>query len=203
MAFRRKRKAPAAAGGGAAAATQKSAGKLARLLGGDQPPLDLPFLVLVLALVAFGLVMLFSASYAVAMYRRGNGYAFIRPQLLFAAIGIAAMYAASRVDYHIYHKLAWPMLGVSVVLLVLVLFMPEYNGCKRWIVLPGLGTLQPSEIAKFSVILVFSHIISLNHQKMKKFSVGVVPFAVILGGLAVLMLLEPHLSGTLDRKSVV
>ena len=197
MAFRRKRKAPAAAGGGAAAATQKSAGKLARLLGGDQPPLDLPFLVLVLALVAFGLVMLFSASYAVAMYRRGNGYAFIRPQLLFAAIGIAAMYAASRVDYHIYHKLAWPMLGVSVVLLVLVLFMPEYNGCKRWIVLPGLGTLQPSEIAKFSVILVFSHIISLNHQKMKKFSVGVVPFAVILGGLAVLMLLEPHLSGTL------
>ena len=197
MAFRRKRKAPAAAGGGAAAATQKSAGKLARLLGGDQPPLDLPFLVLVLALVAFGLVMLFSASYAVAMYRRGTGYAFIRPQLLFAAIGIAAMYAASRVDYHIYHKLAWPMLGVSVVLLVLVLFMPEYNGCKRWIVLPGLGTLQPSEIAKFSVILVFSHIISLNHQKMKKFSVGVVPFAVILGGLAVLMLLEPHLSGTL------
>ena len=101
MAFRRKRRAPAAAGGGAAAATQKSAGKLARLLGGDQPPLDLPFLVLVLALVAFGLVMLFSASYAVAMYRRGNGYAFIRPQLLFAAIGIAAMYAASRVDYHI------------------------------------------------------------------------------------------------------
>ena len=161
-----------------------------------QPPMDLPFLVLVLALVAFGLVMLFSASYAVAMYRRGTPYAYIRPQLLFAAAGLAAMYIASRVDYHIYHKLAWPVLGVSLVLLVVVLFMPEYNGCKRWIVLP-VGTLQPSEIAKFAVILVFSHIISLNHTRMKRFSVGVLPFAVILGVLAVLMLLEPHLSGTL------
>ena len=71
-----------------------------------------------LALVAFGLVMLFSASYAVAMYRRGTPYAYIRPQLLFAAVGLAAMYVASRVDYHIYHKLAWPVLGVSLVLLV-------------------------------------------------------------------------------------
>ena len=158
--------------------------------------MDLPFLILVLALVAFGLVMLFSASYAVAMYRRGTPYAYIRPQLLFAAVGLAAMYIASRVDYHIYHKLAWPVLGLSVVLLVVVLFMPEYNGCKRWIVLP-VGTLQPSEIAKFAVILVFSHIISLNHTRMKQFSVGVLPFAVILGVLAVLMLLEPHLSGTL------
>ena len=158
--------------------------------------MDLPFLILVLALVAFGLVMLFSASYAVAMYRRGTPYAYIRPQLLFAAVGLAAMYIASRVDYHIYHKLAWPVLGLAVVLLVVVLFMPEYNGCKRWIVLP-VGTLQPSEITKFAVILVFSHIISLNHTRMKRFSVGVLPFAVILGVLAVLMLLEPHLSGTL------
>lgn len=167
------------------------------LWGHQLPPMDLPFLVLVLTLVSFGLVMLYSASYAVALYRRGDAFAYIRPQLLFAAVGLIALYLASRVDYHIYHKLAWPMLGVSLVLLVVVLFMPEYNGCKRWIVLPGLGTLQPSEIAKFSVILTFSHIISLNHQKMKRFSVGVLPFAAILGVLAVLMLLEPHLSGTL------
>lgn len=167
------------------------------LWGHQLPPMDLPFLVLVLTLVSFGLVMLYSASYAVALYRRGDAFAYIRSQLLFAAVGLIALYLASRVDYHIYHKLAWPMLGLSLVLLVVVLFMPEYNGCKRWIVLPGLGTLQPSEIAKFSVILTFSHIISLNHQKMKRFSVGVLPFAAILGVLAVLMLLEPHLSGTL------
>ena len=59
--------------------------------------MDLPFLILVLALVAFGLVMLFSASYAVAMYRRGTPYAYIRPQLLFAAAGLAACLVARAV----------------------------------------------------------------------------------------------------------
>lgn len=117
------------------------------------PAMDLPFLVLVLTLVGFGLVMLGSASGAVALYRRGDAFAYLRPQLLYAAMGIAGLWLASRVDYHIFHKLAWPLLGVSLVLLAVVLFMPEYNGCKRWLVLPGV--------------------------------------------VAALMLLEPHLSGTL------
>ena len=112
-------------------------------------------------------------------------------------MGIAGLWLASRVDYHIFHKLAWPLLGVSLVLLAVVLFMPEYNGCKRWLVLPGVGTLQPSEIAKFAVVLVFSHIISLNHDRMRSFAVGVLPFVLVLGVVAALMLLEPHLSGTL------
>ena len=160
------------------------------------PALDVPFLAVLLALLCYGLLMLFSAGYAVALYRRGDAYTYIRPQLLFAALGLMAMYAASLVDYHIWHRLAWPVLGISLALLVVVLFMPEYNGCKRWIVLPGLGTLQPSEIAKFAVVVAFAHIISLNHDRMRTFSAGVLPFALILGAVAVLMLLEPHLSGT-------
>ena len=151
------------------------------------PAMDLPFLVLVLTLVGFGLVMLGSASSAVALYRRGDAFAYLRPQLLYAALGIGAMWVASRVDYHIYHKLAWPLLALSMVLLTAVLFMPEYNGCKRWLVLPGLGTLQPSEIAKFAVVLVFAHIIALNHDRMGSFAVGVLPFALVLGAVAVLM----------------
>ena len=161
------------------------------------PTFDIPFLLILLLLLSYGLIMLFSAGYAVALYRRGDAYTYIRPQLLFAALGVLAMYAASLVDYHVWHRLAWPMLGISLLLLAIVLFMPEYNGCKRWIVLPGLGTLQPSEIAKFAVVLVFAHIISLNHSRMESFAVGVVPFALVLGAVAVLMLLEPHLSGTL------
>ena len=141
------------------------------------PAMDLPFLLLVLALVGAGLVMLGSASSAVALYRRGDPYAYLRPQLLYAALGIAAMWVASRVDYHIYHRLAWGLLAVSLVL-------------------PGLGTLQPSEIAKFAVVLVFAHIISLNHSRMGSFGVGVLPFVLVLGVVATLMLLEPHLSGT-------
>ena len=165
-------------------------------LAGQAAP-DIWFLIILMLLVCYGLVMLFSAGYAVALYRRGDAYTYIRPQLLFAAFGAAAMYAASLVDYHIWHKLAWPIMGVSLALLAIVLFMPEYNGCKRWIVLPGLGTLQPSEIAKFAVVLVFAHIISLNHDRMQTFATGVLPFMVILGAVTVLMLLEPHLSGTL------
>ena len=161
------------------------------------PTFDIPFLLILLLLLSYGLIMLFSAGYAVALYRRGDAYTYIRPQLLFAALGVLAMYAASLVDYHVWHKLAWPMLGISLLLLAIVLFMPEYNGCKRWIVLPGLGTLQPSEIAKFAVVLVFAHIISLNHDRMQTFATGVLPFMVILGAVTVLMLLEPHLSGTL------
>ena len=161
------------------------------------PAMDLPFLVLVLTLVGFGGGGGGAASSAVALYRRGDAWAYLRPQLLYAALGLVGLWLASRVDYHIFHKLAWPLLALSLVLLVAVLFMPEYNGCKRWLVLPGLGTLQPSEIAKFAVVLVFSHVISLNHDQMKRFSVGVLPFALVLGVVAALMLLEPHLSGTL------
>ena len=169
----------------------------ARLFPAGLPGMDLPFFLLVLTLLCFGLVMLYSASCAVGEYRFQDPYTYIRPQLLFAVVGLAALYLASRLDYHILHAWAWPLFGLSLVLLVVVLFMPEYNGCRRWIVIPGLGTLQPSEIAKFSVIVLFSHIISLNHPRMKSFTVGVLPFAVILGSVAVLMLLEPHLSGTL------
>ena len=159
--------------------------KLTALAGGRHraplqalPAMDLPFLVLVLTLVGFGLVMLGSASGAVALYRRGDAFAYLRPQLFYAAMGIAGLWMASRVDYHIFHKLAWPLLGISLVL-------------------PGVGTLQPSEIAKFAVVLVFSHIISLNHDRMRSFAVGVLPFVLVLGVVAALMLLEPHLSGTL------
>ena len=74
------------------------------------PAMDLPFLVLVLTLVGFGLVMLGSASSAVARYRRGDAFAYLRPQLLYAALGIGAMWVASRVDYHNCNKLARPLL---------------------------------------------------------------------------------------------
>ncbi len=169
----------------------------ARIFPAGLPGMDLPFFLLVLTLLCFGLVMLYSASCAVGQYRFNDPYTYIRPQLLFTAVGLAALFVASRLDYHILHAWAWPLFGISLVLLIVVLFMPEYNGCRRWIVIPGLGTLQPSEIAKFSVIVLFSHIISLNHPRMKSFTVGVLPFALILGAVTVLMLLEPHLSGTL------
>ena len=159
--------------------------------------MDAPFLIIVLTLVVFGLIMLFSASYATALYRFGDSFYFIKDQVMFAAVGVTAMLIASRVDYHIFHRLAWLLMLVTLVMLVIVLFMPDYNGAHRWITIKGLGTLQPSEIAKFAVIVLFAHIISINYAKMKSFSYGVVPFMIILLPVIVLMLLEPHLSGTI------
>ena len=123
----------------------------------SQPPLDWPLAIIVLTLVVFGLVMLFSASYATAYYRfKGDSFHFIRQQALFAAVGVVVMFVASHVDYHIFHKFAWPIMAVTVVLLIVVLFMPELNGAKRWIFLPIGGNLQPSEVAKLAIVLYFS-----------------------------------------------
>ena len=161
------------------------------------PAMDLPFLVLVLTLVGFGLVMLSSASGGGGPLPAGRCLCLPAPPAALRCHGHCGAVAGQPGGLSHLHKLAWPLLGISLVLLVVVLFMPEYNGCKRWLVLPGVGTLQPSEIAKFAVVLVFSHIISLNHDRMRSFAVGVLPFALVLGVVAALMLLEPHLSGTL------
>ena len=159
--------------------------------------MDTPFLITVLILVVFGLIMLFSASYATALYRFGDSFHYIKDQAIFAIIGVTAMLIASKVDYHIFHRLAWPLMAISMILLVVVLFMPAYNYAHRWITIKGLGTLQPSEIAKFTIIVLFAHIISVNYAKMKTFSYGVIPFMMVLAPVVVLMLLEPHLSGTI------
>ncbi len=153
--------------------------------------IDLPFLVLVLILVCFGLVMLYSASYAVGYYRMGDAAYYISDQIVFAVVGIIIMFVVSRVDYHILHKFALPLMGVTVALLVIV----PLNNSKRWIVLPFM-TIQPSEIAKFAVILLFAHWISLNRSRMHTLKYGVVPYIGTLTVVAALLLLEPHLSGT-------
>lgn len=163
----------------------------------DAGTIDWPFAIIVLILVAFGLVMVFSASYATALYRFDDSFEFIRQQAVFAFGGVIVMFFVGyKIDYHILHRFAWPLMLGALALLVIVLFMEPLNGARRWIVIPGLGTLQPSEVAKFAVIVLFAHIISINHKRMKKFSYGVLPFAVILIIIAGLMLMEPHLSGT-------
>ncbi len=163
----------------------------------EKNPIDLPFAIIVLILVVFGLIMVFSASTAYAYYRMdGDSYHYISQQTIFAIVGIIAMFAISFFDYHILHKFAWPLMAVTLVLLVIVLFMPELNGAKRWIMFAGI-TMQPSEVAKFAVIVLFAHIMAVNYNKMKKFAFGVLPFILILGIIAGLMLLQPHLSGTI------
>ena len=171
--------------------------KKAAFFRADAGSIDAPFAIIVAILVAFGLVMVFSASYATALYRFDDSFKFIRQQAIFAAGGFVVMlFVGFKIDYHFLHRFAWFLMIGALALLVIVLFMQPLNGARRWIVVPGLGTLQPSEVAKFAVIVLFAHIISINHKRMKTFLYGVLPFVVILGVIAGLMLMEPHLSGT-------
>lgn len=160
--------------------------------------IDTTFLVLVLTLVVFGLVMLFSASYAYAYYNfKGDSLHFIKRQMIWAVLGIVAMLIISKIDYHILHRIALPLYIIALGLLVVVLFMRPLNGARRWIFIPGGLTVQPSEIAKFAIVLVFAHFMSLNYKRMKTFGYGVLPYGIMLGLVALLMLQEPHLSGTI------
>ena len=151
--------------------------------------LDMPLFIFILVLLAIGLVMLFSASYAYAYYNDGSSYAYISRQGMFAVLGVAAMLFISTFDYHHYHKFAWPVMGLAVLFLCLVMLFkalglkslaPNEGDAYRWLQL-GPINFQPSEVAKFAVILLFSHLISQNLDKMGTFYYGVLPYVAILG----------------------
>lgn len=162
----------------------------------EKNQMDMTFFILVLTLLSIGLIMLFSASYAYAYYNRGgNSFFFISRQLVFAIVGIVAMLIISRIDYHILQKFSLLILAGTIFLLVVVLFFHTRDDARRWIPL-GFTTFQPSELAKFAVVVIFAHLISVNYDKMKNPRYGVWPFLAIMGVIAFLMLMQPHLSGT-------
>ena len=166
---------------------------------------DMPLLILILVLLAIGLVMLFSASYANSYYYEGNSYYYITRQGIFAVIGVVVMLAVSCLD-HSKFEFWWKLVfWVTVFLLALLLvcryahiesLAPPQGSATRWLDF-GLFTFQPSEIAKFAVIITFAHMISRNEERMGTFWFGVLPYAAILGLFALLIYLEDHLSGTL------
>lgn len=159
--------------------------------------LDITFLSFVLILLTIGLVMLYSSSYAFSYNQYGSSYKFISRQAMFAAVGVAVMLAVSRIDYHFWRRFAWILYAASTAMLALLLVLPpmvEGKDVKRWIVM-GPINFQPSEVAKFAVILLFSSLIAANYKQMKSFKF--IAFLVALLGLqCVLVVMEPHLSAT-------
>lgn len=158
-------------------------------------PMDTYFLVIVLILVVLGLIMMFSASYANAFYLKNNSLFYISRQLPAALFGVFVMMVASHVDYRIFRKLSGPIYLLSIVLLVIALFMPPLNNARRWIFI-GPFNFQPSEIAKFAVVILFASMICRGFQVMHTFRYGILLFLGALAPIVFLMLREPHLSGT-------
>ena len=179
-------------------------------------PLDLPFLMLTMLLLGVGLIMMFSASFATAYYNDGDPLVYIKNQAVYAAAGVVVMFLVSKINYQTFRLLSVPGIVAAILLLVLALspLGVELNEVKRWVRI-GPIQFQPSEVAKVAVILFFATRLSKRDtEKKKKWSrrtltgrtlerldrigfLELVPYGAILMVIALLMLMEPHMSGTI------
>ena len=157
---------------------------------------DIPFLVLTLLLLTVGLAVLYSASSAQSAYdtRYTMTTRYLQKQAVCAGLGLIAMWAFSRIPAIVWYRLAWPIYVVSIVLLLSVLVIgQQVNGAKRWINIAGLQ-FQPSEVAKFAMIVLLSLLTRNYGEKAKRFRFGVLGFGGALLGILVPLALEKHLS---------
>ncbi len=156
--------------------------------------IDLPFCIIILVLLTIGMIMMFSASYPVAYYNLGNSYYYLIRQLAFAGFGLFCMFAISFFNYNKLHRFVPLIMGVTYLALIIVLVIPSETDIHRWIPL-GIFNMQPSEIAKFSVILFFAHWCSKYYDKMQLPKYSVLPGVIVFSTMALLLFLEPHYSG--------
>ncbi|HUF40970.1 MAG TPA: putative lipid II flippase FtsW [Verrucomicrobiae bacterium] len=147
----------------------------------------------VAALLALGITMVLSTSYLYSQERFADGTYFFRKQLLAMLVGVAALIACSLAPAHLYRRLAYPLLAVTLVLLVLVLIPSlgvSRSGARRWLMLMGFA-FQPSELAKLAIVFYLAHSMAKKDELMRSFTFGVLPHLLVTGLFAGLLLLEP------------
>lgn len=159
--------------------------------------IDIPFLGLTIALLTIGLIMLFSASYPYAYYYKDSSYYYFIRQIVFAVAGLVAMLLMSKINYKILKAIYKPVFVVTIALLVIVLFYhTNVQNFKRWIPL-GPVSIQPSDLAKFTIILTLAVYISKYYKKMKTMKYGILIPIGIIAIFCGLIYLEHHLSCTI------
>lgn len=158
----------------------------------------LSIFLLVCGLAIFGCIMVYSASSYIANYRYSNPYFYLTKQIVGAVLGIIAMFVCTFVNYQKLKKLKWWVVIISAILLALV-FIPgigvENYGAKRWLNL-GFFTIQPSEFAKFALVLFSAAYLSDNYEKTGKFKT-LLPVLGVGLGFCLLVILEPNMSITM------
>ena len=165
----------------------------------ENAQVDLPFLILTLLLLGIGLAMLYSASAAQSLYDTGyqSSARYFLQQAVAAVLGLCAMYGISRVPVSFWYRTAWLQYGVSILLLLSVLsFGQKVNGARRWISIAGLR-FQPSEAAKFTMILVLARLTRRYQERARTFRFGVAGFGAALMGILLPLAAEKHLSAIL------
>ena len=155
-------------------------------------------------IIAFGLIMLSSATSAVAYAKYGDSFYFFKHQLFGVGLGLIAFYILAKIDYHRWEKYGFWFLILSIILLLLV-FVPglsaNYGKARSWINVFGFS-LQPSELVKISFLIYLSSWLARRKKFVKDFSQGTAPFVVVLGFIAFLMVKQPDI-GTLSIITMV
>jgi len=153
---------------------------------------DLPLLVVIITLVVFGLIMMFSASWDYSLREYGSAMYMFEHQLLWLAIGIIAAFFLSLFDYHRLRRLVIPLMGLTIILLIVVLVANEVLlGARRYLFQ---GSFQPSELAKVVTILYLSVWLYAKRQFIHDITFGLMPLSVILGVIGGLIYRQPDLS---------
>jgi len=149
----------------------------------------------VVALALFGVIMVYSASAVVAAGENHSQYHYVVRQGIWTLVGLGAMYVGMRLDYGLLRnaKLAYALLGLTVVLLVAVFAFPPINGARRWIRMSGVFSLQPSEIAKLALAIFLARFLERRAGREGDFWRTFVPAVFVTGVLAVLVVAEPDL----------
>ncbi|MBU3181781.1 stage V sporulation protein E [Clostridium psychrophilum] len=155
--------------------------------------IDFILFATIMILVCIGIIMVYSASSYVASFKYNNPQFFLKKQLLWACIGLVLMVTAIKTDYHIIKKYTGIVMIITIVLLVTVFAFTPVNGSKRWINL-GPTAFQPSEIAKYIIVIYMAKSLDLKGKEIKKFTTGILPYLLVSGLYAGLILLEPNLS---------
>jgi cell division protein FtsW len=157
-----------------------------------------------LLLVCASVVMVYSASALVALERYDQPYMFLTRQVLWAALGLAVLTIAMRIDYRTYRNDAflWALLGVVALTLVGVLFRPPVNGTRRWFALGGFG-IQPSELAKIACVLFTALILERRMHRIDDLKYSLLPIGIVVGAMVSLILLQPDFGTAISLLFIV
>ncbi len=176
-----------------AMATTESVRRVERVTQGKTwPRLDYILAITAGALLVMGLMMVYSSTFDLAYQAKGQPAYYLIRQVMWVAFGLAVLLGLARLDYSHLHRVSIPLMGVMLVLLILVLILgKELNGARRTL---ANGSIQPSELMKLAVVVYIADWLASKGEKIRDVSYGLVPFGVLIGVIAGLIVLEPNFS---------
>lgn len=152
---------------------------------------DFILLFITMALVGFGLVMVFSSSSATSLYEYGTPWYFAKKQILFASIGLFFMLITMNIKVHFLQKLSFLFLLLSVFsLLAVLMFGVEINGAKSWLIIAGFS-VQPVEFVKIGTLVYLAAFINKKEDRLRNFNQGLLPVIIVISVICMLIMLQP------------